>query len=471
MSAGLLLVIALAGLVGGIAVLVLRTSFVYFVTFFVITVAIGLAHYYGGEERSYWLAAVFCGAVAGKYFLEFLQQPASLRLMRHRPIKLLAAFLLWGTFVSVVAGIGQSQALLALKNYFAIWLVAIPAVWLGMRSQFLSRFEWALLGLFALQLPFAVWQNFTTDNWDAVVGTFGGDVEGGGASGTLMVYVIVGTLVAISWWQRQKAALWFAALAVALAFLIMIQGEVKAFFIMMPLGVAVMLRRLMLKRPLQSGLLLVSVALGSYVTLGIYADSEAGSSTGRSERITSSFEYFFDTTYVSARTGEVSRGASIALWFESGGNTAERLVGYGLGASRLSDTVEGGSVTEKFGQAVINSTTIAQLLWDTGIIGLCLYVSIFISALRLAFRIAREAPNRTIQSRADLMAGIIVLAFPLLIYDRSLVDGPAIHFLFASCVGMLCGLEKYAAIVRGQAMAEFRQARQANALQGTAPAT
>lgn len=444
MSASVLLLLAITGLVGGVTVLALRAKALFFVAFLTITVLIGLAHYYLGEERAYWLASVVCIVVAAKFFIDGFQRREPLRPLQHTTIKLVALFLAWGTFASLVGGISQSQAILAIKNYFAIWMVALPVIYLATRPTFFKNIEWALILLFALQLPFTVLQNLTTDNWDAIVGTFGGDVEGGGASGTLMIYTIVGALVLISWWQRRIIPFWAAAAGLALAFIIIVQGEVKAFFILMPLAIVVLLRRLFLRAPLQSGLLLLTVAFGSYWVMGVYEQTTQQKVRDRDEALLSSLEYFFDTTSVSSTTGEVSRGASVALWYEGGGESTDRLIGYGFGASRASGTLESGELSKKFGEITINSTTIAQLLWDTGIIGLMLYVSILVTGMQQAMRIARSAPTRPIKVRADLLAAILSLSFPLLIYDRSLVDGPAIHFLLAITIGMLCGLERQA---------------------------
>lgn len=447
MTASTILLISAIALIGGTLFFVFKSDTFYFLALGLITIFVGIYHYYFGDERSYWLASIICIVCAAKFFIEAPWRATHMHLLRHGTIMFLVAFLAWGVFASLLGGISQTQALLAIKNYFAIWLVVIPAIWLGTRSRPLDRFEKFLFLLLVLQLPFAVVQNLSTTNWDAVVGTFGGNPEGGGASGTLMIYVIVGLLVSVAWWQRGKMSGVALLATLGLVFLIVIQGEVKAFFFLLPLAIFVSLRRIALTRPAQSAALALVMALGSYVTLGLYDEKINSTSVGRTESLENSIEYFFDTTFVSLSTGEVSRGASVALWYEEGGNTTERLVGYGLGASRLSATVDNGSVAKRFGQIAINSTTMAQLLWDTGLIGTALFIGIFVSAFRQALRISRQAPNQIIRARADFFAGVIVLAFPLLIYDRSLVDGPAIHFLFASCIGLLCGLERSAKLI------------------------
>ena len=440
MSASILLLLATTALIGGVIFVVMRTQHLFALAFAFTTVVMGLAHYYLGEDRAYWLAPAFAAVVGAHFFLSARLNKALRVRTDGLHIKLLVFFLAWAAFTSALNLIPQNQAILAIKNYYMMWLLVVPCAYLASSEKNFLNAERLFVLLLLLQLPFVIQQALGTDNWDAIVGTYGGDPEASGNSGTLLVYLAVGVLVAVSWWQQGRLSLWLAGAAIALAFLIVLPAELKGFFIILPLAMAVLLRRLIFRAPAQSALLMLLVGLGIYGATGFYDTALDNDAVGRDVRLERSFEYFFDSRFADLRTGEVSRGASLAIWYEDGGTSASRLVGYGLGASRLSATLDNGEIAQRYSPLAVNSTTIAQLLWDTGIIGLVLYVAMLSAAVIEAIKIARIATSKVIRARADLLASIAFINLPLLIYNRSLVDGPAIQFLVALTFGMICGL-------------------------------
>ncbi|MCA0902368.1 hypothetical protein [Qipengyuania aquimaris] len=448
MTASILLLLATTALIGGVVFLVMPTRQLFVLAFAYTTVIMGLGHFYLGEERVYWLAPAFA-AVVGVHFFLAARLNKSLRVSTDGlHFKLMLFFLAWATFTSVLNVIPQAQAILAIKNYYMMWLLVVPCAYLASSEKNFLNIERFLVLLLLLQVPFVIQQALSTDNWDAIVGTYGGDPETSGNSGTLLVFLAVGVLVAVSWWQQGRLSLWLAGVAIGLAFLIVLPAELKGFFIILPLAMAVLLRRLIFRAPGQSALLMLLVGVGIYGAIGFYDTALGDDSVGRNARIERSFEYFFDSRFADIKTGEVSRGASVAIWYEDGGTSASRLVGYGLGASRLSATLANGEIAQKYAPLAVNSTTIAQLLWDTGIIGLLIYVAMLSAAIIESMKIARRSTSKIIRARADLLASIAFIFLPLLIYNRSLVDGPTIQFLVALTFGMICGLKRQAQVHR-----------------------
>lgn len=433
--------LAAMGGAGGAVLLALRPYAFYFVVFMIVTTMAGMVQYYARIDAAWWAATAAAVALFVRDWIENRAARTSWVVQRGSYLYVLAAFFGWALFVSLLNKVSQPQLLVAIKNYALIWTVAPVVAHLAAKRLFYARVEFALIGLMLLQGPVAFVQRLSAKHWDAVVGTFGGNPDGGGASGTMMLYCVVGVLVGTSLWQRGKAPLWATIGLLLLSFVIVSLGEVKAFFFLLPLGLIVQQRRRALRSPIQAALLLGAMTVGSYVVVGIYS-TDYTVTASRSDQLYDAVLVNFDPNNVS-ETGEVSRGASLALWSRyAGPDVLHRMIGYGAGASRRSSTVSVGVLATRFGSTSLDATVASELLWDTGVIGLFLFGMIFIAALRASLRASRNATTLAGRARADTLAALFAVAIPMIVYDRSLIDLPAVEFLYATALGLLAALEQ-----------------------------
>lgn len=443
--------LAVVGAIVALLLMLLSLRLLLILTMIVATVVVGLLTYYFGIGNAPWLAYFMAIAVFGRYVLQILlAKPVALRHSRPLFFNLILAFLVFLLITTIANFPGPIQLAVGLKIYFPMWLMMFVVVTMPATDELFRMLEKGAVALSLLQFPFVVQQHFFPSgsvarsflNWDAVVGTFGGDPDGSGASSVLMLYVIVGILVTIEMYQSGRLRFPFAAGILVVNVATLGLGEVKAVFILLPLAIVVQQWAVMRRRPMQFifGLcLMVGVVYGLFqVYESLYWSQSSGRVVAAGERISRSFSYFFDLTGVNFLTGEVSRGASLALWWNDyQSDFVERLLGYGAGASRSQSTVAIGAVGARYTPLDIAATALAQLLWEVGLIGTTLFVSALFSSIHHAAVSARNATDFVERGRLQTVAAILSVLTAFLIYNRTVVDVAAVQILLATLFGVL----------------------------------
>ena len=81
-------------------------------------------------------------------------------------------------------------------------------------------------------------------------------------------------------------------------------------------------------------------------------------------------------------------------------------------------------------------TTMAMLLWDAGILGLLSFSCVVAGTLVMAARLGNHimVPPQE-QAHLEALGALLLISCSLLVYNRSLVDQPAIQMLLAFAVG------------------------------------
>lgn len=455
-----MILLAVAGLFGGAVFALLPLRYLVWMTILVTTVISGLILYYGRIEQITWLPYIMAVGLFGRWLVEAaLSRGGGASILAHPPsfLVFLGAFFAFLLFTSALNLTNAAQFAVGVKNYLPIWLVGLVIAALPNVERTFLSLEKGAIALSLMQVPFVVQQAYTYRFWDAVVGTYGGNPEGGGASGLLMLFSIVGILATIHMWQTRRLRTGFAAIILGLNVVVIGLAEVKAFFILFPLALLVQQWRNVRKRPLQVLGLMGGALLTIYMLINVYEQLYSSQWTSRAERsaaesLTEEFALFFDPAGVDILTGEVSRGASLAIWWNDAQTSAlERVIGYGAGASRAVSTVSIGAAALRHAPLQINSTALAQLLWDAGVVGAILFAGAFVGAIRRALQLARAAGGLIMKSRLQTIAAILSLSVPLLIYDRAIVDMAAAQLLFAVILGLLLRLSQPSFVKSGVA--------------------
>ncbi|WP_426072788.1 hypothetical protein [Janthinobacterium sp. DSP2-3-3] len=306
---------------------------------------------------------------------------------------------------------------------------------------------WGMIVVIALaQLPLALYQHFfniATMGWDSVVGSFGGNM-----SPVLVLFTVVAMLYVLARWVQGITPVSHVVGMFIIGLAIILLGEVKAVFIWLPFGVFWVVRRKVLKNIL---VFVMFVALMCSISSGIFMAYHAlywGNHTKTDtmeEKINSVGGYVVDPNGINYVTGEISRGASLVLWYlDPVPSIQERLIGYGPSASSTSQNVGRGYVAARYRNLQLGATGLASLLWDVGILGTLAYLSIFILGILQGARyVARSQAGPERLAMADASTVTLILLVSTLIYNRTMIDEPAIQLLCYFSLGCIVQFSRY----------------------------
>ncbi|WP_085317270.1 hypothetical protein [Derxia lacustris] len=361
-----------------------------------------------------------------------------------------AAFPVTVLVSSVVGGAPMDQVLLGIKAYFGYWpLMYVLA--LGMASEKFIAWAWkALFWCSLIQVPFVAFQRIVimpqrlqgASEFDSIVGTFGGDPFGGGSNATLVLYCLVSLYLAANYYRVGVHRIAAVALVICTSLACIFAGEVKAVIAFLPMGLTAAFWDTLRKKPIRFVYMLV--AAGGFALAIIFAYqamywSKNQEVTGASESdgMTKSLTYAFNPDQVSVNTGELSRAAVIALWNQDArGDIPRRWLGYGIFASRASETFSMGKAAAKYYPLNINWTTAAALLWDFGLLGMITFFLIPISTIALILKISAH-PQLSPETRAQVHVAlaIMVIGVPFHFYQNYVYLHPPTQWLYYFAIG------------------------------------
>jgi hypothetical protein len=410
----------------------------------------GSLNYFFGFSKALWFPYLLSGLIISRIIFEKKPKntPEIFELIKQPMIVLLLTYLLVAILATLMSENAAATSVAGWKTLLPFWLV-VPAMWCLLHKSKFRDWFWRILLLTAcIQLPFVAYQHFVIvpsrggySAWDSVVGTFGGNKDGGGANSTLVIFVI--------WMCTYTAALYQNKLVTGLKFLtialltiaVIFLGEVKASFIWLPLALALVMRKTLFRR---LSVFLVYLCLSivvMFATFKVYDAlywSEHSKSETAGDRI-ANMQYFFDTAGMDYKTGEVSRGASLGLWFNDPNiESHQMLIGHGPASWKISATTGLGEIAKRYYPLSIGATTLAVLLWDVGVIGALLFVAILIALFQQSRHLSNTVPDKLEQARLNSIFAISVILITNLFYNRYLVDEPSTQLILALCVAYCC---------------------------------
>ncbi len=452
LGSNLLTMMVVAAIVGPMLLLVPTSALVVCLLMlsFVVT---GLSSYYGRIGQVHWLPYIVCLWLWMKLPIDALVRRS--RPGAHPPSPgpsgpgvLLGLFMLTGLLSTAFNATPMLSFLVGAKNYIFIWGLALVVASGVLGPEGLRRVWLALLVVAALQAPFAVQQhylNFTrSGSWDAVVGTFGGDAEGGGgASGAMVIYLSVMLGCGLACWRRRcLPRVWVMALAAAVL-LAVAMAEVKAFFVLMPLMVGVVMLRELRDRPALGLAVLLGCGVIVAALFGYYKQAYYDRPTSASASVTSA-EYLDHILSVDSRldfvnrqTGEVSRIGAPLLWDQEVRRFGpeQRWLGFGLRACRVGNLVGAGDAARHF-SFNLTTSAVTVLLWDVGLIGFAGFVALLASTGWLAWRLSsNERIPDFHRAQLEACAGAMLVLLASLPYNDAVVDHYTIQTLLALVIG------------------------------------
>lgn len=359
------------------------------------------------------------------------------------------AFMVYALVISLMRWSSVYEVAAGFKRYFQAFGLIFALCWLTVTSQDVQR--WRLFFLIAalLQLPFAVYEllhivplregfRFAYPGMvpvDAVAGTFGTFLYQGGANAEMATFLII---VLVFLMARFHQRLLSAKLMLTLALLVLAPlflGETKVVVLFLPLAFIVLYRQQLLGNPLYAlgglvgGLILAVAALLSYVAV---------TKSGNVDNLV------YDTLrYNIGNQGhgnwKLNRTTAIKFWAErqSLDDPASAIVGNGLGSSHDNT---GGSTALRYPGFGIGLTAASTLLWDLGLLGLGLFLSILVAAWRSASKLRLHCKDPAVQADTLAIQAALMLFGFYLIYRISLLELLSFQIVFAATLGYLAWL-------------------------------
>lgn len=419
----------------------------------IVLVLNGMAQFFVGFHQLQWIASGLGMA---------LLLVGALRLVTSKvtspgftPLSALVVVFL--TLLSISTAINYTsplEVLVGLRTYLPFWGVFFVVHSGVLDEKTLRKMMYAVVVVAAIQWPVELYQKLFVASeraslgyfgsaWDSIVGTFGGAKFGGGASGSLAVYVTAIGVIATAWWKAGFMRTSLFAVVALTCLLAVGLSETKAVFILLPVGLFVLYRRAALQRP---GRFLVGVgvmgALLAVLLFGYYKlfweEQHKHGSVWRA--LENRFAYSFDPTFMPAPNWP-GRLTGLVIWGKKHDLAIEPLgtfIGHGAGSATSFSTIMGpGEAVRRFGPG-LDVTGATKLLWEAGVVGTACFLALFVVGYRQSGRLSEDSriPPWHRATMTGIQASMPMLALAIF-YEVTVVSSPPMQFLGLFCLGFV----------------------------------
>jgi len=400
-----------------------------------------------------WLATMLCGLFFIRAVLELTNRrdstPAPSRQFPGAGTVIAAAslYLLCYFFSLALGDATPIQIISTVRFTLPMFGVLFAFYWFNWQEERVTRLWWILVAITVLQVPVVAYQHFILVSplgWDAISGTFGS-----GMSAVLVLFALATLMFVMARWSRGLTSTSVLVGVTTCVLAVILLGEVKAALVWLPVGVLWILRRRVLRNVVafvMFSCLVIAFTAGTYAAYkAMYWKAGASHAESLSDKLDYISGYAIDPNNIDYRTGEVSRGATMMLWYrDSVSATKERLIGYGPGASASSASTGFGVVAMRYRPLGIASTAVAALLWDVGVVGLLCYILFLVTGIVAGFRFVRRGnASPAMLSVVDAAVGVLGLLLTTVFYNRALLDEPTVQLLCFLSLGWIVQCCRY----------------------------
>ncbi|WIM06117.1 MAG: hypothetical protein OHM77_02145 [Candidatus Nitricoxidivorans perseverans] len=358
------------------------------------------------------------------------------------------SFLIYASADGLAHWGGPTQFFSGFKSYFQVFGLIFALAWLRVDEGNVRQWRKLFVILALVQLPWAIYELI----WlvpireglrhaypllvpiDVVAGTFGASLHAGGANGEMAAFLIIALVFLLARWREKaltaRRVMLFAPIILAPLFM----GETKAVVVMLPLAFATLYRRELLARPHYA---LAGLLVGALLTVAAgYAYLSQQKKT-LEQYVAGTLSY---NVYEGGYGGrELNRTTVLTFWAKQHGlhDPVGTVFGHGLGSTSEN---AGGQMARRYAGKGIGLTAASRLLWEQGLGGMLLFLSILLAAWRAAGRLWRQTGDAAIRAdAAAIQAALPVFAF-FLVYRAALVEGRVFQIVFAAMLGYLAWL-------------------------------
>lgn len=343
----------------------------------------------------------------------------------------------------------------ALKTYLPVAGLLLIAVVARSFQHSVTKFWNLLLAIAVVQLPFVIYQHFfvaTTrssgaggPSWDSVVGTMGGNPDGGGSSGALAIFLALCLIYLTNLLRLRLIQISIGIILGLVIFAGIALAEVKIVFVLLPIGIAAIFWNELKRNPAMAFLILSLGIVSTLAVILVYQQVFWQNShllgSDIHHNLYRSLEYMLDPNYFRSSTGEVGRFAGLLLWWkEAWSDPLAALLGNGPGASRL-NSLYIGDIARRYLPFAVDSTALVALLWDFGIVGTLAYFTMLLAGMRTGIRRLKNTTSaKDVACIHTATIGILFLGLSS-IYNKDIIYLPQMYLLLALCLAtaLKCG--------------------------------
>lgn len=338
------------------------------------------------------------------------------------------------------------------KRYFQTYGLLFALTALPLTADDMRRWRMLLLVIALMQLPFALYEFLVlvplrgglasgSDSLDVVAGTFGANLSGGSANAEMAAFLLIAAgFLGLRW----RAGLIGTPAYLACTFVCMIPlglGETKIVVLLMPMLAFVLLRREFFRAPMRYLPALFAFFAIAAVLAYIYVTVMMRSTF--SAVLADTLRYNLE--HIGYGHAYLNRSTVLSFWWERHNwhDPLAMLFGHGIGSSFWApDNPIAGHIGRHFPYYSIDLTAIAALLWDVGVLGTLLFLSVIGAAWHAAGRVRRDSPDPGARADATAIQGGLAIILVYLFYSSSAVNLLPFQILIATMLGYLAWMYK-----------------------------
>ncbi len=413
----------------------------------------GTLKYFFGLGQFQWVLSVLGAALLGYSLVQKLL-PGATALYVPPADGITQAMLLWWIvvlFASAANALPPLDWLVGFRIYLPAFGIFTYLAFCRPSEKLLKGIILMLLIIASVQWAFALFQKlyvmpiriaegYPGSPWDSVVGSFGGEKFGGGESGSLGIYLAIAMVItaALSKYKQIKPFPLFGILLTGFAAMALTESKVIA--IMIPLGFFLVYRDYAFTQPIKFliGAVIIVVLMFGLLTAYYYMYWEDASGKGLFEILPTLLLYSFDPHF-QASISNLGRVGSLIFWWDNHSildNPLTLLIGHGLASAVSSSSIIGeGAAVSRYG-ITLDVTGVSKLLWESGIMGLLVFLLVFAFGFFRARRL-KQHPLLPAWHRAA-MVGVesAMVLMPLSIfYEVTIVSSPPMQFMAMFMLG------------------------------------
>lgn len=452
-GANLLILLWLAGFFGLILLALSGETLIWLMVGLVLLV-VGQVIYFVGFGQIIWVPYCLALIMYLRLPLAYANSPYAVEKQLPPPALLKPVlFFIGAVFLSMI--INQPppiQAIVAVKNQIFLFSLFFLIAYCVVNASVIEKIFKILPWIALLQVPLVLYQYFFVASkrnsfggafgvsWDAIVGGFGGDPMGGGASATMAWFQIAVATLCLAWYMRGLISKWVLMTVLVAGFITIAIAEVKAVVILFPLATMALFLPYLKTRPVLavSGSLVSFAAMVGVLFIYTYLYGNGQETTDIGEVIENAFSYSVDPTFIST-TGQMGRFAALVHWWQNNGfqDLLHTIFGYGPGASRTNSIFGAGELGRRF-PFNIDGYTAPTLLWDVGLLGLLAFLFLIVYASRKAYILSKEATLTPFSTSVlEALSGILLTVVVMVFYSNDVIEVPALGVMLMLFFGYI----------------------------------
>lgn len=443
-------------------VLTVSSTWLVSIQLLLVTVIAGSLEYFAKLQQANWLPTLIFMALLLRVVTEMFASSARSKNTSFQLKPLSAALFVYVGLVAASAAINAApvmQGLVGMRHYmFPLSLTAVVALAAIPESFWVRTWKW-VPWLLIIQFPVCLYQSLFVArsreqkfgavgiSWDAVVGTFGGNSDAGGASGALALFLCFGIVSTLALRRAGQLSQRLAVAAYLSAIGSMLLAEVKVVAVFLPLAFLILNRQAILRSGVKAMVWLIATAFFIGGLLVAYNLIFWQGKTTKGRGIDETLDYVLkaekDPRFINRVTGEVSRYGAILKWSDENlarADISQALLGSGPAASKISSLFGYGTAARKH-SFQLTTSTLSTALWDIGLLGVAGYFAIMACAFYSLCRRASElrGTRPAIGAVLDSAAVGLGLIAAGTAYNSDALNHPAVQTLFALAAGLaLC---------------------------------